>query len=147
MSNMAVRGRRQLSLLAGISLAALATGASAADLRMPVKAPPPAAVALSWAGFYIGGNAGAIWHHWAFTDTDDLLLFGTTNSPFWSGTRAAVMAGGQVGYNWQSGVYVFGLEADFDWTGAKSNLSFVRGVGNEVAFASTKMQWLSTVRV
>ena len=37
--------------------------ASAADLpvRMPVKAPPPAVVAVyNWTGFYIGGNVGGL---------------------------------------------------------------------------------------
>jgi opacity protein-like surface antigen len=33
--------------------------AQAAD--MPVKAPPPSPPALSWTGFYIGGNVGGAW--------------------------------------------------------------------------------------
>jgi len=36
---------------------------SAADMGLPgpLKAPPPAAVAWTWTGFYIGGNFGAGW--------------------------------------------------------------------------------------
>ena len=40
----------------------LAAPASAADMRMPVKAPPPiVAPIFTWTGFYLGGHLGAGW--------------------------------------------------------------------------------------
>src|SRR5262249_4917567 len=49
-----------LTIAAAITLAA--ANADAADLRMPVKAPPPVAAAVwSWTGFYIGVNGGYSW--------------------------------------------------------------------------------------
>src|SRR3954452_13433096 len=42
------------------ALAAIGS-AAAADLRMPVKAPPPVVAAFSWSGCYIGGYAGGAW--------------------------------------------------------------------------------------
>jgi opacity protein-like surface antigen len=35
------------------------------------------------------------------------------------------IAGGQAGYNWQSGKGVFGIEADIQWSGEKSRASFL----------------------
>jgi outer membrane immunogenic protein len=50
--------------LLAISVAAvgLSTGALAADMRMPMKAPPaPIAAVFSWTGFYVGINGGWGW--------------------------------------------------------------------------------------
>ena len=48
------------SALAGLSLAAVATQANAADLaaRPYTKAPPMIAAIYDWSGFYIGANGG-----------------------------------------------------------------------------------------
>ena len=48
------------SALAGLSLAAVTTQASAADLaaRPYTKAPPMIAAIYDWSGFYIGANGG-----------------------------------------------------------------------------------------
>jgi outer membrane immunogenic protein len=76
----------------------------AADL--PVKAPPPAAMPVylsDWAGFYIGINGGGGWGHTTF---DSSTVDNTTTS--------GGLVGGHVGYNWQYGSVVAGLEADFD---------------------------------
>jgi outer membrane immunogenic protein len=54
------------------------------------------------------------------------------------------IGGGQVGYNWQSGNAVFGIEADFD--GLASTSSNVNAGGFGKGGISTKMNWLSTVR-
>ena len=65
---------------------------------MPVKAPPPAVVAPSWAGFYIGVNAGAAWNRAEFTDfggpTPLAFPRGTT---YWSPNEAGFTGGGQIG--------------------------------------------------
>src|ERR1700685_3901484 len=44
------------ALIAGALM--FGNAASAADL--PVKAPPPVVAPLSWTGFYVGGNIGAV---------------------------------------------------------------------------------------
>src|SRR5215468_2874105 len=51
---------KRLIAVAAILAAGLAT-ASAADLRMPVKAPPVVEPPFTWAGFYLGGNIGYGW--------------------------------------------------------------------------------------
>ena len=112
-----MRGLRRY-LLATVSAAAFSTCASAADLpaRMPVKAPVPAAVVWNWTGFYIGVHAGAAWNDAAFTDIGDDIPSpnrAPLGTEFWKPHRAGFAGGGQIGYNFQSGNVVYGLEADF----------------------------------
>jgi outer membrane immunogenic protein len=112
-------------LLATVALAALgtATSASAADLaaRPYTKAPPIIVAVYDWTGFYIGANGG--WGTQRRCGTD------VTFAPFAAlGCHDADggVAGGQIGYRWQSAGWVFGLEAQGDWADLKgSNVSQV----------------------
>jgi outer membrane immunogenic protein len=51
------------------------------------------------------------------------------------------LAGGTVGYNWQSGAIVYGLEADWDWSNAKDSVVCAPGVNCEISSS-----WLATFR-
>ena len=77
--------------------------AAAADLPHPSYYTAPAPLsAYSWTGPYLGGNLGYEWG-------------ATSNNP----TRPSGFAGGvEGGYNWQSGQFVFGGEADIQLSGA-----------------------------
>jgi len=116
-------------LLVTASLIALgaAAPAVAADLaaRPYTKAPPMIAAVYDWSGFYIGANGGWGSSHncWNFA--------GTTSEGCHDATGG--VAGGQVGYRWQSGTFVFGLEAQGDWADPKgSNAStLIAGVTNQ----------------
>lgn len=140
-------------LLATVSVAAFSTCAVAADLpaRVPVKSPAPVVVVSNWAGFYIGINAGVAWNRAKFTDLGDqggtayAFPVGTT---FWSPNKAGFTGGGQAGYNFQTGNVVYGLEADINWVNSKASFSapapnFGGGV---TAVASSKLEWMATVR-
>jgi outer membrane immunogenic protein len=120
--------------------------AAAADMPMPTKALPPAVVAGSWAGPYAGVDLGGAWSHLSFTDVDNLafLLPGGTNDNFWSDARAGFTAGGLIGYNWQFGNVVSGLEADLNWVDGKSSIGIPINV--YLVTASSNLQWLSTAR-
>jgi len=52
-----------------------------------------------------------------------------------------VLAGGQVGCNYQTGIWVFGLEGDFSWTDAKGN--HVDPFGGSYHH-STTLDWVAT---
>jgi outer membrane immunogenic protein len=91
----------------------LTAPASAADLaaRPYTKAPPMIAAIYDWSGFYIGANGG-----WGSSRNcwDVLPVAGAVVA---EGCRDATggVAGGQIGYRWQSAGWVFGLEAQGDW--------------------------------
>jgi len=111
-------------LLSTVALIAFAAPAAAADLaaRPYVKAPPaPIAVVYDWTGFYIGANGG--WGSsrkcWDFVDP----VFG---GPEGCHDATGGTAGGQIGYRWQTGTWVIGLEAQGNWADFKgSNLSLI----------------------
>jgi outer membrane immunogenic protein len=77
-----------LIIAAGL-LAASVTAASAADLKMPVKAPPIVDPPYSWAGFYLGGNVGYSWGR-ASTDQFDVVTRQDTIRAFRIDTGAEV---------------------------------------------------------
>jgi len=123
--------------------AAAMPGAQAAD--MPIKAPrylEPAAA--SWAGWYIGAHAGAVWQN---TQTDTLGGVGGKSFPFSLGSTSAsntgFIGGGQIGYNWQRGNFVFGLEADISGLTSKTSAGLLF---YETTTLESKIRWLSTVR-
>jgi len=96
-------------LLGTVGLIALGMAAPALAADLPRKAaPPPAYVApiYNWTGFYIGANGG-----WASSRTS-LEFFGFEGT---SNNATGGLFGGQIGYNWQAGAWVFGLEAQGDW--------------------------------
>ena len=113
------------SIVRAIALvtALIATPAAAADLYYG-KAPAFAAApfnAYNWNGAYVGVNLGYQWGS-------------VTN--WGGGSPSGVMGGAQLGYNWQFGQYVLGLEADF------------QGSAAEGTFAAYKFAnpWFGTVR-
>ena len=95
--------------------------AHAADMALPVKAPPPPV--WTWTGFYIGANGGYSWGDWdsasiaaIFPGPGGTLV--NTASPNVQGA----IAGGQIGYNWQlSPQWLVGVEADGQWSGEKAS--------------------------
>ena len=141
-------------------LAFAAAPALAADL--PVKAPPMApAPVWNWNGFYIGLNGGYSWGR----SSRDLNFFNPVNGvAFATGTGGGRdldggVFGGQVGYNWQVTNWVFGIEADAQWTGQRGSTTVlcpiagcfpalaVAPVGARTAATiSDKLDWFATFR-
>lgn len=121
-------------LLATVGVIALSvTAAQAADLSrrpMPAKAPAYVEPPFSWTGFYIGINGGGAWGTSDFSG-------GVSNSFDVSGG----LVGGTVGYNWQTGPAVFGLEGDIDW--AHISGSSACGIGIS---CDARNDWLGTFR-
>ncbi|UZE47098.1 outer membrane beta-barrel protein [Rhodopseudomonas sp. P2A-2r] len=105
-------------LLASAALATLgmATSASAADLaaRRYTKAPPMMVAMYDWSGFYIGANAGYGTSRKCWDSLGSLAAPTLAVSEGCHDASGAV-AGGQIGYRWQSSAWVFGLEAQGDW--------------------------------
>ena len=121
-------------LLASAGILALGvTSASAADIArqpMPAKAPVYVATAYNWTGAYAGINGGYGWGSSKFSAPLSSSSFDTSGG----------LVGGTLGYNYQMGQAVFGLEGDLDWSGIKGSGSC------GVLSCSTRNNWLGTVR-
>jgi outer membrane immunogenic protein len=118
----------------GLITLGLAAPASAADLaaRPYTKAAAPImAATYDWSGFYIGANGGygssrKCWD----AATEGLVVVGDEGCHDATGG----VAGGQIGYRWQSNGWLFGLEAQGDWADLRgsnvSNSIFLRTRGD-----------------
>jgi opacity protein-like surface antigen len=91
------------------------TPEATARTAMPVKAlifKAPAAQPVTWGGLYIGAVAGA--------------EVGATHFGYGTGSAdpgvAGILGGLDLGYNWQNGAWVYGLEGEWDGTDAKGGV-------------------------
>ena len=114
-------------LLAAASIVALSAAAPAvaADLaaRPYTKAPAMVAAIYDWSGFYIGINGGGGSAH----STWDLVNGAREGSHDATGGTV----GGQIGYRWQAGQWVFGIEGQGNWADfSGDNISAVFGTRN-----------------
>jgi outer membrane immunogenic protein len=105
---------KKLSAVAiGMAVLGFASSASAADMAVKARPAPPPVVApiYDWTGFYIGANGGWGNSHncWDFVTVGGAVVR--------DGCRDASggIIGGQIGYRWQTGQFVFGLEGQGDW--------------------------------
>jgi opacity protein-like surface antigen len=134
------------TVLAIATLLGLAGMAQAADLPMKAAPVPPPVPAWSWAGFYIGGHGGYGWKENDFQEvisTSPLLTIGDIKS------NGAVY-GGQIGYNWQYGLFVGGLELDMSATSISGDSDpVVRTFAGGLTITDTRsddVKYLGTVR-
>jgi outer membrane immunogenic protein len=111
----------------------LAGQAAAADLRPPRYQAPVARGPVynglyDWKGFYLGINGGGGWgrSHW-----DGITTFDVSGG----------LIGGTVGYNWQVGPTVIGVEGDIAWSGIEGSTTIFCPPGCE-----TRNHWLATGR-
>jgi outer membrane immunogenic protein len=97
-----------------------------ADLAARPYTKAPAAIAINnWTGFYIGAMGGY--------GQEDSSGIGTLSGGF---------AGGTVGYNWQTGNLVLGVEADAAWSDVGASVSVLGGL----VAVNDKIRDMGTVR-
>ena len=116
-----------------------AVPAFAADMSPRPAPPPPAAPAYipapvyNWSGFYFGLNGG-----YAFGSskwTTGALSTGTFDT-------TGGLIGPTVGYNFQTGQFVFGIEGDLDWSTQQGSTSNVPCPTN----CQTSNNYVATIR-
>jgi outer membrane immunogenic protein len=151
------------TLLAAAALTALTLTAQAADLRPLYKArpaPPP-----TWSGFYFGVNAGGsisrnLFHSNGFFEAPTIPITATPFNETFYHSPAGLIAGGQIGYNFQVGpAFVLGLEADWQYANQKDftctadcghfNTAFFNlgGAGQDIKLiGQQRLHWLATAR-
>lgn len=104
--------------LAGIGIIAAAIAAlPAAAADMPMKAPVyrgGPVVSYNWTGFYVGGHLGGAWGQ-----TDYFTNIAGPNTT--NADPDGFIGGGQVGFNYQVGAWVFGVEGDWSWTNLRGS--------------------------
>jgi len=152
---------RLFGLLAATALTiAGVSAASAADLPSrvapaPVFAPVPV---FTWTGFYVGVNAGYGWNN-GDDATSVFVPAGAVGVGSVPGTITfdddngdGFVGGGQIGYNYQIGSFVVGLEADLQWAdlgGSNGTAAFPAQWGLyafEPAGVAGGLDWFGTVR-
>ncbi|KAA2235356.1 outer membrane protein [Salinarimonas soli] len=155
-------------LLSTVALLGLTMTAGAADLPRrtvaPMVSPIVAVPVFTWTGFYVGVNAGYGFGdnkndqstYFIPTSTGIPVAGNLTISNFGNDNREGFVGGAQVGYNFQFGMFVAGIEADlqyadfggrnaerlgtFTYTGVGSGLTSV--VTNDIS----SLEYFGTVR-
>ena len=128
--------RLTLLAMAGLMAAAWAAPSLGADLPRPAyKAPVYVAPGFSWTGFYVGINGG---YGWAKSSWSSAVTSGDVSPKGW-------LIGGTLGYNMQTGNFVWGLEGDIDLSTIKGSTSGGTGVCATPGCES-RNRWFGTAR-
>jgi outer membrane immunogenic protein len=153
-------------LLSSVALLGFTAGAMAADLPARVAPVAPAFQAVpvfTWTGFYVGVNAGWAWGNNNDNNNGVFVPAGTFGPASPSGTlfipendngNEGFTGGGQIGYNYQIGSFVVGVEADIQGIATDNNNNdfFLRPafIPGDVLVAPTGglrgLDWFGTVR-
>ncbi len=125
---------RRLAVLA-VTLIGVIDYSTAFAADLPAKAPAPMMAPVAvwipiWSGFYAGVNAG---YGWASVGTADV-----------SDSLTGAIGGGQIGYNWQTGALVLGVEGDMQASGQRRSDTAV--VGGTTYTLDQKIPWFATLR-
>jgi outer membrane immunogenic protein len=112
--------KRILLTTVSLGVLGLLSPALAADFPTTYTKAPVSSV-YDWTGFYVGGFGGG--------------GYGVNYS------SQGELAGGEAGYNVQSGRYVFGVEGDWFWSNIKGDDAFALGSND-----ATNLRWGGTLR-
>jgi outer membrane immunogenic protein len=117
-------------IIGAVSAAAMASSAFAADIYRGDEGgslKDSYAPGFSWTGFYLGGNVGYAWGDVDIDSRDG----GFDETPGGISYEAdGVIAGGQLGYNWQRGSFVIGVEGEVGYLGAEGDKTVVDSPDN-----------------
>jgi outer membrane immunogenic protein len=152
----------------GLIFGATIVSAEAADIPLIAAAQP--ASACGWCGVYFGADAGYAWSYPGRIQTN---TYNISSAPGLNGNlgaaisaqgtgevaakSSALIAGSEVGYNWQTAGFVYGLQTDIQglgWskdTGSITTSGFVRGTPTSITstgiiYSSQIVRYLGTLR-
>jgi outer membrane immunogenic protein len=130
--------RNQLVLVLCVAfLSVIGPQRSDADSYATPEVLPP----HTWGGFYLGANLGGAWG-----STTAYSNGSTAANDYWSAAPSGFTGGIQLGYNWQVGPLLYGLEGDLGELGLAGSAtnSFVPFIYN--TSTSTDMDFYLTLR-
>ncbi|WP_413992044.1 outer membrane protein [Labrys okinawensis] len=129
------------SLPAAFAVIAIPAATMAADLAPNRIEPIAPVMPYSWAGFYVGANAG-----YAFGGSDEVGLWHNSTKDGIIGKIGGkgFVGGVQAGYNYQIDNFVLGLEADIQGGAVTDSVSNAALDGG--SRAHSKINWYGTLR-
>lgn len=134
-----------IAACAGILALAMTPPTLAADLPPPVYKPGPKSPSFyspvpvfSWTGFYVGVNGG-----YAFGSSEWSNATGSSDFAIDGG-----LIGGTLGYNLQTGTWVWGIEGDiaYSWIEGNNTNAGAGGVCGGGTGCTTRNNWFGTLR-
>jgi outer membrane immunogenic protein len=130
--------KRILLTTVSLGVLGLLSPALAADLPY-AKAPVVATPVYDWSGYYVGVFGGGGLGNHNYNNANGFAGFANFTVNYAS---TGAVGGGEAGYNWQTGNYLFGVEADGFWSGIKGNdASQQLGVTDQ-----SNLRWGGTLR-
>ena len=138
--------KRILLTTASLGVLGLMSPAFGADLPTYSKAPTISAPVYDWTGVYFGAFGGGGYGNHNINNS----LGNTGNADFTANySSTGGIAGGELGYNWQSGLYVVGVEGDLFWSGIKGNdaSAIAAGTFPLTSVDADNLRWGGTLRV
>lgn len=129
-----------LATLMGAGMTAQAADLYRAPPPPPVSYVPPLIAANTWTGFYAGINGGYAWGG------------GGNTISYFDGLDQSARAkpqggfgGGQIGYNYQTGSFIFGVETDFQGAGISNSVTGMTAQGFDFTNKES-VDWFGTAR-
>jgi outer membrane immunogenic protein len=143
-----------------VSTVLMLTPAFSADMAVKPRAverPAPVVQASNWSGGQIGGNGGGSIGNNNFVDPGSIVCFAAglscPETPFnFSGHPNSFIGGVFIGYRWQMGNSVLGVEGDATWqdlktSASQSSITLIPGGFRSDAFSgSVKQRWEGSIR-
>jgi outer membrane immunogenic protein len=101
--------------------------------------------AYNWSGVYLGATIGFGWANTNVTELDNYSFSDFVGDTEFDFDSDGILGGAFIGYNWQSGNFVYGVEADISATGIDNAVENTMNPGSGESF-STNIDWFGTVR-
>lgn len=102
-----------VAAIAALSCASVALASDLPNKKAPPAFVPPPPPIFTWTGLYIGGQLGYEWGHSSTTIGYPVSLGLPANNP------SGVVGGAHIGYNYQTGQFVVGIEGDVNGSSYK----------------------------
>ncbi|HEY2754132.1 MAG TPA: outer membrane beta-barrel protein [Pseudolabrys sp.] len=151
--------RMVAAALAAVGVVGLSNAALGADMPIKMSTKALTNISYNWTGFYLGVQGGYGWDKGSTTHSPiDPFFADFFTPPFLDGeipatsslTSKGFLGGIEGGYNHQYGQAVFGLEADFSYSGIRGSTTSVSPqVGATPSLTTAddkKLEWFGTLR-
>jgi outer membrane immunogenic protein len=132
-------------LLSATALLGLGFAAQAADMpAYPAEEAVVTPAGYDWTGFYVGVHGGYGWAESELSSPEPEVLDPTVDND--EVEPDGWIGGGQAGFNFQAGSFVFGIEGDIAATGIDGEVTIDPTGPDPDTVLNTEINWIATVR-